>query len=344
MKKCYRFSGGIIRWCFMIVAGSLERVNRRDSLLAALVAALWGFNFVVIDWGMGAVPPLLFAAVRFAAVSAPALFVPRPAAPWRKVALVGLFMSLGQFAFLYASLGAGMPAGLASLVLQAQVAITAAIAAGVLRERPTAAQVAGIGLGAVGLVVVGAGRGGHVPLGALLLCLGAACSWAVGNVVSRAARVPGGFGLTVWSATVVPVPMLLLAVLVNGPGGVHAGLAAFGWKAAASTLYTAGLASLVGYAAWNGLLARYPSGAVVPWVLLVPPVGIVFAWLCLGERPGLAELAGGAVLVLGVLVAQGIVRAPARPARRRSAEDPGAESGSGPLPVTVGRRDPAGSL
>jgi len=65
----------------MIVAGSLERVNRRDSLLAALVAALWGFNFVVIDWGMGAVPPLLFAAVRFAVVSLPVLFVPRPAVP-----------------------------------------------------------------------------------------------------------------------------------------------------------------------------------------------------------------------------------------------------------------------
>lgn len=311
----------------------MERVNPRDNLLAALVATLWGFNFVVIDWGMGAVPPLLFAAVRFGLVSVPVLFVPRPASPWRQVALVGLFMSLGQFAFLYVAMGAGMPAGLASLVLQAQVVLTVLIAAGALRERPTGAQVAGIGLGAVGLVVVGAGRGGHVPLGALLLCLGAAGSWAIGNVVSRAAKVPGGFGLTVWSATVVPVPMLLLAVLVNGPGGVHEGLVAFGWKAAVSTLYTAGLASLVGYAAWNGLLARYPSGAVVPWVLLVPPVGIVSAWLCLGERPGLAELAGGAVLVLGVLVAQGIVRRPAGLASRHSGE----EGCKGRLPLRAAR-------
>jgi O-acetylserine/cysteine efflux transporter len=46
----------------------------------------------------------------------------------------------------------------------------------------------------------------------------------------------------------------------------------------------------------------------VPWVLLVPPVGILSAWLCLGETPGAAELAGGAVLVLGVLVAQGRLR------------------------------------
>jgi drug/metabolite transporter (DMT)-like permease len=60
----------------------MERMSRRDSLLAALVAVLWGFNFVVIDWGMGSVPPLLFAAIRFVLVAFPAcLLVPRPQAP-----------------------------------------------------------------------------------------------------------------------------------------------------------------------------------------------------------------------------------------------------------------------
>ena len=59
-------------------------MNRRDTALAALVAALWGFNFVVIDWGMGTVPPLLFAAIRFTVVAVPACFlVPRPPVPLR---------------------------------------------------------------------------------------------------------------------------------------------------------------------------------------------------------------------------------------------------------------------
>ena len=157
-------------------------------------------------------------------------------------------------------------------------------------------------------MVVAAGRDGHVPLAALLLCLCAACSWAVGNVVVRALKVPGGLSLTIWSALVAPVPLLLLSLLVDGPDGVSAGLSAFGWKALVSTAYTAVLASFVGYGVWNSLLARYPSSQVVPWVLLVPPVGILSAWLCLGETPGMAELAGGAVLVLGVLVAQGRLR------------------------------------
>nr|WP_279536410.1 EamA family transporter [Nocardioides ochotonae] len=284
-----------------------------------MVASLWGFNFVVIDWGMGEVPPLLFLACRFVLVVFPAvLLVPRPDVSWRVLAAVGLFMSAGQFGFLYVSMAAGLPPGLAALVLQAQVVFTIVIAAGVLRERPTRAQGAGVLLGVVGLVVVALGRGGEVPLVALLLCLAGALSWGIGNVVSRAARVPGGFGLTVWSAVVVPVPLLALSLVLDGPAAVTEGLGSFGWQALVSTLYTAGLASLVGYGIFNSLLARNPSAAVVPWVLLAPVVAMVSAWLLLAQVPSAGEALGGLLLVVGVLVAL-------RPARARA--------GVVPLPV-----------
>ncbi|WP_205470950.1 EamA family transporter [Nocardioides sp. SYSU D00038] len=279
-------------------------MDRRDSLLAALVATIWGFNFVVIDWGMAGVPPLLFVAVRFAVVLLPAaLWLRRPPAPWRTVAAVGVFMSLGQFGFLYASMAAGLPPGLAALVLQAQVVFTIVIAAGVLRETPSGAQVAGVVLGCVGLAVVAVGRGGSVPLAALGLCLLGALSWGIGNVVARAARVGGGLSLTVWSAGVVPVPALALSLLVDGPAAVADGFAAFGWQALLSTLYTAVLASLVGYGVFNTLLARNPSAAVVPWVLLAPVVAMTSAWLLLDQVPSAGEAVGGLLLVTGVLVA-----------------------------------------
>lgn len=300
-------------------------MSRRDALLAALVAVLWGLNFVAIDRGMVGIPPLLFVAIRFTVVIGLAIwFVPRPPVPWRTVAAVGAFMSLGQFAALYASMAAGMPAGLASLVLQAQVVLTIVIAAGVLREVPTSHQVGGVALGVVGLVVVGVGRGGHVPLGALALCLAAALSWAVGNVVSRASGARGGLSLTVWSALVVPVPALGLSLLVEGPGEIRAGLAAFGWEAALSTLYTAGLSTIVAYGIFNGLLSRNPAPSVVPWVLLVPPVGVASAWLLLGETPSAAELVGGVLLVGGALVAN---RTPGRAARLASRRPERAGSG-----------------
>lgn len=301
-------------------------MSRRDCLLAALVAGIWGFNFVVIDWGMGDVPPLVFVAVRFLAVLVPAvLLVPKPDLPWRTILGVGAFMSLGQFGFLYVSMDQGMPPGLAGLVLQAQVVLTILLAAVVLRERPTTAQALGVGLGVVGLVVVGVGRGGHIPLLALGLCLCAALMWAIGNVVSRASGATGGLALTVWSALVVPVPVLLLAVAIDGPHTLSVAAHAFGWEAALSTLFTAGLASLTGYAIFNGLLGRNPSSAVVPWVLLVPPVSIGSAWLVLGERPTPAEVLGGLLLIAGVLVT---LRRGTRPA-------------PGPTPSSAGRPRPA---
>ena len=311
-------------------------MNRRDTCLAALVAALWGFNFVVIDWGMGTVPPLLFAAIRFTVVAVPACFlVPRPPVPLRTVAAVGAFMSLGQFGFLYLSLHLGMPPGLAALILQAQVPFTIAIAAVVLREPPSLAQAGGVALGAAGLVVVALGLGGSVTLAALALCLLAGLSWGIGNVVSRAAKAPGGLALTVWSATVAPVPLLALSLLVDGPSAVGHGLTHLGWHGVLSTVYTAGLCSLVGYAIFNRLLARYPSGQVVPWVLLAPVVAMASSWALLGEAPGAAELAGAVLLVAGVLIAQGNLRP--RPARRAAGGPPGAGEPDGELEPAASR-------
>jgi O-acetylserine/cysteine efflux transporter len=316
-----------ILWSFIVSGGHNYGVNRRDTGLAVLVTVLWGFNFVVIDWGMGSVPPLLFAAIRFAVVAVPACFiVKRPPVPLRTVALVGAFMSLGQFAFLYLSLHAGMPPGLAALVLQAQVVFTIVIASVALRERPSRAQAAGVGLGALGLAVVAIGIGGRVPLIALALCLLAGLSWGAGNVISRASKAPSGLALTVWSATVVPVPLLALSLLIDGPAAVGNGLAHLGWHGVLSTVYTAGLASLVGYATWNRLLSRYPSAHVVPWVLLAPVVAMGSSWALLGEVPTPAELAGAAVLIAGVLISQGTIRMPlprkARDHAARPSEEP----------------------
>ncbi|MFL6059922.1 MAG: EamA family transporter [Marmoricola sp.] len=275
----------------------------RHTLAAIAVAVIWGFNFVVIEWGMHGVPPLLFVALRFTAVVVPAvLFVPRPQAPLRTVAAVGLFMSLGQFGLLYTSMHLGMPPGLAALVLQAQVLFTVVIAAVWLREPPTARQLLGVLIGAVGLAAVGIGRGGHVPLGALLLCLAGALSWGIGNVVSRRAGVAAGVSMAVWSSLVVPLPLLGLSLLLDGPHTVGHALVHLSAHAWLSTLYTAGLASLVGYSIFNGLLARYPASSVVPFVLIAPAVAMLSAWALLDQVPNAAELAGGLVVIAGVLV------------------------------------------
>ncbi|MBC9823206.1 EamA family transporter [Terrabacter sp. MAHUQ-38] len=282
-------------------------MRRRDTALAVLVALIWGTNFVAIRTGLDSVPPLLFLAVRFVVVCVPAVFfVRRPNVPWHDLALIGLFTSLGQFALMYLALHLGMPPGLSSLVLQAQVLFTVVIAAVWLRERPSTAQRLGVALGGAGLLTIAAGRGLSAPLLPLVVLVLAAVSWAVGNVLTRRARAvtPGaGLAVTVWSGLVVPVPALVLSFAFEGPAAIGAALGHVQWPAVVSTAYTAYLSSLVGYGIWNTLLSRHPVARVTPFAMLVPVFGMAAAAVAFGERPSALELAGGAVLLAGVAVA-----------------------------------------
>jgi O-acetylserine/cysteine efflux transporter len=286
------------------VRDETEVMSLKHSLFAVGVMLVWGANFVVIDEGLDGVPPLLFLAMRFALVALPLVFfVPRPAASWQAVVAVGTFMSLGQFSLLYVSLDLGMPAGLASLVLQAQVIFTIVIAAAVLREVPTRRQVVGASIGTAGLVLVTVAHGATAPVLPVVVILGAAASWATGNVVARRAGVQSGFSMVVWSALVVPVPALVLSLAVDGSDEVSRAITHLSGVSLASTAYTAVLSSLVGYGVWNSLLARYPASAVVPFVLLVPVVGIATAWIVQDEVPSTLEVVGGIVMLVGVAAA-----------------------------------------
>jgi len=106
-----------------------------DLLLALVVIVAWGLNFVVIRVGLNDLPPMLLGALRFALAAFPAvLLVRRPALPWRWLIAYGLTISLGQFVFLFQAMAHGMPAGLASLVLQSQALFTLFFAAAFLGE------------------------------------------------------------------------------------------------------------------------------------------------------------------------------------------------------------------
>ncbi|WP_350346900.1 EamA family transporter [Agromyces sp. G08B096] len=284
----------------------------KHAALAVLVAVVWGVNFLAIDLGLSDTPPLVLVALRFALVAVPLVFfVPRPNAPWRVIAGVGLFMSAGQFGLLFTAMHLGLPAGLAAVVLQCQMIFTLIVAAVVLRERPTRRQLTGALVGVAGLGIVALGRlegsgaaAGAAALVPLLICVAAGLSWGIGNVVSRAAHGANGFGMVVWSALVVPLPILALSLLLDGPGAVAEAFSSIGWPTIASLAYTVVLASLLGYSIWNSLLGRYPAALVAPFALLAPPVGLLAAALVLGEVPNPLELAGAVVLVGGVAIGQ----------------------------------------
>lgn len=283
-------------------------------ILALLVVVLWGVNFIFIDFGLRDWPPLLLVAARFTFVVIPAIFfVKFPRGDFRRILLIGVFMSAGQFGLLYTSMSLGLPAGLTSIVIQIQAAFTVLVAALALREIPNRRQIIGILIGLSGLGVIGLSLQASVPIAAFLVALGASLSWAVGNVIARGVKEgTNGVQMTVWSALVVPVPLFVLSVFVDGPAEVAHALTHPTWGVVASVVYTAGAASLIGYVIWNSLLARFPTSQVAPFSLLVPLVGVLSAWLVLGDRPTVAELIGGALLLLGVAVTTGVLKTIAR--------------------------------
>ena len=265
-------------------------MTRKDGSLALLVVVVWGLNFVVIKLGLHNMPPLMLAGLRFMLVAFPALlFVARPAIPLRLLLGYGLTISFGQFAFLFCAIGLGMPAGLASLVLQAQ-AFTIILGAFVFGERLQGKQLAGIALAIFGVLVLVEGSlgGEHVPLVGFMLTLAAALSWACGNIfnkkiMSQATRPPI-ISLVVWSALIPVLPFMFASWLIDGPQLMLASLRQIDMLTVLSLLYLAFIATLVGYGIWGSLLGRYETWRVAPLSLLVPVVGMASAALLLGRR------------------------------------------------------------
>jgi O-acetylserine/cysteine efflux transporter len=285
-------------------------VPSRDRLLAALVAVLWGLNFPAIHLSLEQFPPFFLVALRFALLAVPTvLLVPRPGVPWRWVLGYGTGFGVLQFLFLYLAMDAGMPPGLASLVLQSSAPFTVVLAALLLRERLSGRQAAGVAIAVAGLCGIAAhraelGHGSYLLPVVLTLCGG--LGWALGNLASRQARAPQPLRLTLWMTVVPPLPMLAVSLLVEGPGRIGTSLTTLGTTtgvlALVGLVFTVLIATVVGSGIWTTLMSRHPSSTVAPFSMLVPVVGVAASWLLFRERVYLVELACGAVVVAGVLL------------------------------------------
>src|SRR3954466_831905 len=157
-----------------------------DILIALIVVIIWGFNFVVIKIGLQDLPPILFSALRFLFAALPLVFfIKRPAIPMRVVALFGMFQFALQFALLFFGIKLGLPAGLASLVIQLQAFFTIGLAVVMLGERPRATQLAGALVALCGMAVVAIHLEGQATLVGFVLVVVAGVCWACANIVNK---------------------------------------------------------------------------------------------------------------------------------------------------------------
>jgi O-acetylserine/cysteine efflux transporter len=284
-------------------------MNPRHVLLALLVAAIWGFNFVVLKIGLDEFPPILFSALRFLAAAVPAIFfVGRPTVAWRWIIAVGLVLGVAKFSFMFVALSAGMPAGLSSLVLQSQVIFTVVFAAVVLRERPRPVQITGTALAVVGIGVIAWDYGKSSPLLGFVLVLAAAVCFGVSNVLMRYARPADTLRFMVWVSAVAVLPLFALSFLTEDVSA----LGRLNWTGIGALGYVSWISTLLAFGIWGFLLRRYEGSVVAPFALLVPVFGMFSAWAFLDEElSGLQAAAGGLVLA-GLAIPQLVGRRAAR--------------------------------
>jgi len=270
-------------------------------LLALVVVAVWGTNFVVIRWGLDDFPPLTFAALRFVFAVLPAVFfLKRPPVSWRTLAAYGVLIGVGQFGMLYIAMTQWISPGLASLVVQTQAFFTIGFAMLLAGERIRGFQVAALTLCAAGLgwLMLHADASA-TPLGVALVLI-AALAWAGGNTAQRAAGPVNALAFVVWSSVFSAPPLFALALAFEGWPAISQSIAGADAGAWAAVLWQSVGNTLFGYAVWAWLLARHPAATIAPLALLVPVFGMGASALLLGEALTSWKLTA-ALLVLGGL-------------------------------------------
>lgn len=284
----------------------------RHVLLALVVVAIWGFNFVVIKLSVEAMPPILAAALRFLAVALPAVFfVKPPKAPAWLVIAYGLAFGFALYAFLNLSIAWGMPAGLSSLVLQVQAFFTMIIAFLILGERPNRFQILGAGVAFFGIVIIATERLAGTELLPLSFTVLGALAWGVANVLTRMAGRVNPLSLTVWGSLAAPLPLLGLSFLTEGGEAIAEAITSFSWSDAGLIAFLAYPSSTLGGVIWAWLLMRHPASVVAPFTLLVPVTGLVSAYVVLGEVITSIEVLGALFVIAGLAVTLAKKRQPA---------------------------------
>lgn len=283
----------------------------RDRLLAVGTAVAWGFSFIATEYGLRSFSAAQLTALRFVIPCLLVFVLPRPPVPWRILIPIGLTLFTGQFLLLFFAYGQGLPPGVASVTQQLQVFFTVLLAAFFLGDVPSRQQAFGmvIALGGMGLIALTVG--GTFSLVALGLAVAAPFSWAIGNVMLKWVGPQPAVPLIAWLGVVPPLPALLVAQIDGQGRPLFSAIAGASWQSIVAVIYLGGVATVLAYAVWSYLLARYPAAQVTPFALLVPCVGVIASAVIFGERYSLTRYAGMGLIVCGLALTMVSWRLPA---------------------------------
>lgn len=277
---------------------------RHRALVAlAIVSLVWSLNWIVMKQALEYSGPFEFSALRYA-IGCVILFGVlllrgqslRPP-PLLQTFLIGITQTMGFQALVQWALvegGAGKTALLAYTMPFWVVLITWAL----LAERPSRRHQLSIAIAAVGLVLVIEPWQGLGSEKSAALAIAGGLAWGIGVVLSKRLFRSSGvtaLSLTAWQMLFGALGLIAIAALVPERG--------FNWTPwfIGAMAYNSVLASCLAWLLWSYVVERLPTHVAGMSSLVIPLLGIGFAWLILGEQPGAIEALG--IVTIGVALA-----------------------------------------
>jgi drug/metabolite transporter (DMT)-like permease len=290
-----------------------ETTSRRSAVIALLVLCLiWGVNWSVMKSVLQYVGPMTFSAYRYVAATIIlfiVLIIRRESlapTPFWPTLSIGLMQTAGFQALVQWSLIAG-GAGKMALIAYTMPFWVIALAWMLLGEKPAARQWLFIALAACGLVLIFEPWRVQPALMSALIALAGGFCWAMGTVLSKKQFQTTGVSLlrlTAWQMALGSVVLVILALVIPERA------TDFNAKFFAAFAYNAFLSTSLAWVLWLFVVQRLPANIAGLGSLIAPLVGVLCAWMLLGEVPDAAEFAGIALIAIALL---GVLRPSAMP-------------------------------
>jgi drug/metabolite transporter (DMT)-like permease len=270
------------------------------------VYLIWGSTYLAIRVMVETVPALLGAGVRFVLAGGVLLGVLALRGGLPRIAMDRVMLvRLAAVGTLLAAGGNGLvtiaekhvPSALAALLV-ASTPLWIVVFRSIMRDRPTAATLAGVALGFVGvaLLLLPGNRPDGVELGPTLVIVVAAMSWGMGSFVSQRMVLPADpLASTGWQMVFGGAVLTLAAVPAGEFGQVDLG--AFSADSLWALAYLVLIGSLVAYSAYTWLLQNAPISQVSTYAYVNPMVAVFLGWLILDEQiPPMMLVASGVIV------------------------------------------------
>jgi drug/metabolite transporter (DMT)-like permease len=284
----------------LALASDQSRAGRWVPLAMFALYIVWGSTYLGIRIALESYPPFLLAGLRFA-IAGSLLFgylrlrgAALPSAgQWRNAAITGvLLLGFGNGLVCYAeeSVSSGI-----SAVTVASMPLFAAIFAGLYKDWPARNETIGLLIGFLGVIVLNLGSalsGSHVGAAALLV---ASIAWAFGSVWSKHQDMPQGMMNTAAQMLCGSVALLATGLIGGEKLPAHPML-----HATLAAGYLVVFGSLVAFSAYLYVLKHARPAFATSYAYVNPPVAVLFGVLLLDEKVGPYDLAGMAIILLGV--------------------------------------------